>query len=484
MSNPTPIKWRFLIVEDKPDIVSQVEKVCADLVAPNLAETEVCQKFKDAIPRLDSRRYDVLVIDLKDDSSELPEDENLPGLEVFAAVKERRFVPVVFYTALPKHVRPMQNAFVRVVEKGPGVAQLRAEIAGIFATGLPALSRHLEDEQRGYMWDFVSTHWREMEEAHDRVDLVYLLARRLARSLQRDAVRKFLNNGSVPGHVAKSTPSDETAPNGSSSEEQDADVVHPIELYIHPGDPEHRFACDIVKEATTNQHWMILTPSCDFEQNNADHVLLAKCELLSARKEYNKWAGKLDKPDLNVTDKFTRLVQDRQLERFKFLPSTFFLPNLLVDFQQLRSVPIGQLTNFTPIASLDSPFAEATLARFARYFGRLGTPDLDAVTVLDRLTATLTKAAATASGPTTAPAAAGPTVTAGEKNKPTPAGAQPSAPQGATAVQAPPPPDNKPQKLEQEPKPAPQPTNRAASVDAPKPPAADKPEKPPTEKGF
>ena len=37
------------------------------------------------------------------------------------------------------------------------------------------------------------------------------------------------------------------------------------------------------------------------------------------------------------------------------------------------------------LASLDSPFAEALLARFTRYFGRLGTPDLDMTVLLQRL---------------------------------------------------------------------------------------------------
>jgi len=39
------------------------------------------------------------------------------------------------------------------------------------------------------------------------------------------------------------------------------------------------------------------------------------------------------------------------------------------------------------LASLDSPFAEALLARFTRYFGRLGTPDLDVAVLLQRLRA-------------------------------------------------------------------------------------------------
>jgi hypothetical protein len=37
------------------------------------------------------------------------------------------------------------------------------------------------------------------------------------------------------------------------------------------------------------------------------------------------------------------------------------------------------------LASLDSPFAEALLDGFTRYFGRLGTPDLDVAMLLQRL---------------------------------------------------------------------------------------------------
>ena len=37
------------------------------------------------------------------------------------------------------------------------------------------------------------------------------------------------------------------------------------------------------------------------------------------------------------------------------------------------------------IASLDSPFAEEVISRFLRYWGRLGTPDLDISLVLQQL---------------------------------------------------------------------------------------------------
>ena len=66
------------------------------------------------------------------------------------------------------------------------------EIRTVFNTNLPALSRHLDNEQREYFWDFLSNHWKDMVEHHDKVDLVYLVARRLAQTLRSNSIRAFV----------------------------------------------------------------------------------------------------------------------------------------------------------------------------------------------------------------------------------------------------------------------------------------------------
>jgi hypothetical protein len=43
-----------------------------------------------------------------------------------------------------------------------------------------------------------------------------------------------------------------------------------------------------------------------------------------------------------------------------------------------------KLDEMDRIASIDSPFAEALLAEFTRYFGRVGTPDLDLDYIINR----------------------------------------------------------------------------------------------------
>lgn len=382
MSNgQTGIKWRFLIVEDKEDKVRQLLEIapaCVD--APDEVEVEVCATFKKASVRLRTERFDLLILDLKDDSDTTLEGDSSPaGLAVFEELKKTRFVPVVFYTALAHKVRSEETSFVRVVEKTEDVTRVKEEVRRVLATQLPTLSRHLEELQRSYMWDFVSTHWKEFDTAHEQADVAYLLARRLALSLQREARRMARKMA------------------GKSVPLADPKNVHPMETYVRPPVGTNRLAGDILKGAVSGEsgHWLVLTPSCDFEQvGRLSRILLAQCVPLSEEPEYAAWKAN---PTANVAPLKAIIGdnrEDAQSERFKFLPGTFFLPDSIVDFQKLRTVSPDELKKLEVIASLDSPFAEAVLARFSRYFGRLGTPDIDKNVVINRLQAVATRSSA------------------------------------------------------------------------------------------
>lgn len=354
------------------------------MVAP-LVVVETCSKFPQAFEMLERFRFDMVILDLKDDDVALPDDNaELPGLKIFAQIRNRRFLPVVFYTALPERVRDRVSPFVRVVEKTKGILGIRTEVRTVLGTHLPSLSRHLEDEQRAYMWDFMDSHWKELTKSHERIDLTYLLARRLAFSLRGPMIRKFA--GQIGGDVPAT----------------DHDV-HPMEMYVAPPVKGIRLAGDIVKitrdtkvtkdgteviEPKETWH-IVLTPSCDFEQCKADSVLLARCFRLIEQDEYVKWK-KVNPPSNGATKDLQALIGDNrggQRDRFKFLPATFFMPDLIVDLQQLESIQKDELEKFTAVASLDSPYAESLLARFSRYYGRLGTPNLDKEIVINRLKA-------------------------------------------------------------------------------------------------
>jgi CheY-like chemotaxis protein len=374
------INWRFLVVEDNEIIANQLLEAISSFVdSPDTAEADLCRTFKDATERLKQDRYDLIILDLKDDGNAFhATDDDPAGLKVFEELKKTRFVPVVFYTAHAEWVRDMQTSFVRVVEKTEGTEKVKDEVRRVLATQLPALTKEVEEIQRSYMWDFVSTHWKEFDTAHEQADVAYLLARRLALSLQQEARRmaRKMAGRSVPLADPKN--------------------IHPMEMYVRPPVGKNRIAGDILKGMVDGEtgHWLVLTPSCDFEQaGRLNRVLLAQCVPLSEEPEYAAWKAN---PNTNAGPLKAMIGDNRsdaQSERFKFLPGTFFLPDSIIDFQKLRTVLPDELKNLEVIASLDSPFAEAVLARFSRYFGRLGTPDIDKNVVINRLQAVAARSA-------------------------------------------------------------------------------------------
>ena len=164
-------------------------------------------------------------------------------------------------------------------------------------------------------------------------------------------------------------------------------VIPPIEPAPLCGDVYHGQVGEI------QSHWVLLTPSCDLVtgREKAELVLLARCLLLTEQVEYQQWRDSLPAPPRAINGKLQDLLRnnrrDSQAERFFFLPGALSLPDLLVDFQQLVTLQRDRMGRLERLTSLDSPFAEALLARFSRYFGRLGTPDLDVTVLLQRLQA-------------------------------------------------------------------------------------------------
>jgi hypothetical protein len=367
--DPVGTKWRFLIVEDKEVFVRQLSEAAPHFVSgPDTADVIVCETFAEGAKRLSSEKFDVLILDLKDDSdSSVSADSDPAGLAIFDILKKTRFMPVVFYTALAHKIRSAETAFVRVVEKTQGVRRVVEEVRRIFATRLPMLTRQIEETQRKYMWEFVTNHWKDFNQPAEQSDVAYLLARRLALSMENAANELALDI--VGANLATK--------NGKA---------HPMIMYVVPPVTKNPLAGNIVSEVVEGieQFWIILTPSCDFAQSKADHVILAKCERLSDKDEFKKWTA--EKSNSNV-NRFEQLIEDKRGDRFKFLPRAFFIPDLVVDFQQLRSINCESLKQFRQVATLDSPFAESVLARFARYFSRLGTPDIGKEIILSRLQA-------------------------------------------------------------------------------------------------
>ncbi len=365
-------RWRVLIVEDDVEIGNTLVEAIESpdwLNQDNQFVAQLVTSFEGALVELDRSRFDLLVLDLKEGTHAIGdgEEEAKPGLRVLERLRAIRFVPVVFYTGLPEFVDNLKSPFVRVVEKTEGYERVRAEIAELIATKLPGLARHLEEQQRQYFWEFVEKHLPG-DLRDGSVDLAHLMARRLAASLRAEfsRVASAAMGGEQPGE----------------------NMIHPMEFYILPPVQQFWMSGDLVKMKETTDHFAVLTPTCDFVNDKAEFVILAKCLPLTVCAEYVTWKGPNAPPTFQGSDvKLQSLIRDNragQTGRFMFFPGTSEFPDFVVDLQQLSTVTKEEQLGFDRVASLDSPFAEKLVSLFARYYGRIGTPNLDVHIVMTR----------------------------------------------------------------------------------------------------
>lgn len=371
---PEPTVWRILCVDDDTTITRQVKEFfdgeqVREGSDSDVFEVDVINDFGQALRMLEKTRYDAIIIDLRlgEPTSAAPAEE--AGESLLREIQARRFLPVIFYTGLPGLVQGHQGTLIRVVEKTEAVDRLLEEVRTVFARGLPRLNRLLirrvEDVQREYMWNFVGRNWDRIGGDRDHgTELAYLLARRLAAALSDPGL------GDLSAELAGES--------GTSG-----DQFHPVRVYLMPPiSPVHMPGELLLREVDGEQQYRILlTPACDMVQCKADFFLVARCVPVTGTPEFTKWASS---PSGNNRANLKRLLGNK-LERFYFLPAALDVPDLIVDFQQLETFEIRNLAGWTRVAILDSPFAQAFLGQFGRYFGRLGTPDVDVDSVIDRL---------------------------------------------------------------------------------------------------
>jgi len=358
--------WYLLFVDDEAEnrelaVKYLDEKVVLEPDEKLKIDTEA--DFDKALDKLESSHFDFVILDVRRGPHE-EEREEEEGIKVLESIKARCFVPVIFYTGLPHKVADLETPLVKVIENTKGLPKILETIQDIMASKLPQvnreLMRHVEEVQRRYMWDFVERNWEKFGDTPDRSALAYLLARRLAKSLDGPGIEKLAER---LGDTSRLWCNEER--------------VHPMRYYVLPPISPRLMSGDIFRRRIDEEgieYFVLLSPSCDIAWDKADWMLFTRCSVLSGEEEYTKNKSKW-----------------KQSDRYQFFPRAIEIPDMITDFQQLTAIRKEELYGLITeekierIASLDSPYSEALTAQFARYFGRIGTPDLNEKIVIENI---------------------------------------------------------------------------------------------------
>lgn len=368
--------WNIFVVDDDKEICDQIKRFLESQNGDLKFTVETSQEFAETLTEIKNRVYDLLILDVllgpKDGKA-----QEQTGIDTLNEIKKNRFIPVIFYTARPAAVADSTPP-VWVVQKDKGLEELLTTIKIAINTKLPLINRallhHVERIQRDYLWGFVTQNWKDLGENDDKITLAYFLARRLSISLSGSGISEMAQELGDDGKGLFTT-----------------DPVHPLRYYVIPPVVQFPSSGDIYYKTADKSFWVLLTPVCDLVSHKgkppkAEKVILSECLSLKSQIEYQEWNG--NKDDKGKKANLSKLISnDRviQPERFFYLPAVLNIPDLVVDFQRLLSIPLDDLKNLVHIASLDSPYAEALLSRFTRYYGRIGTPDLNVDIVMGTL---------------------------------------------------------------------------------------------------
>lgn len=314
--------------------------------------------FEQAVAR--SKNYHLIILDLfKGNAMSGGADK---GSSVFNDICSSIFVPIIFYSANPTSVAQLRSQVVGVANKLDDVSSLFSEIERLTKHNLPLLKEgvhgFIENEFKKYFWETIHQKKAMFKPESEDFSLGYMLLRNMADALSRDNIRQILGDDSIK-----------------------EDKVHPMEFYIYPTDTTKEFQTgEILRHKENNNIYVVLTPSCDFiirakdHKRKVDYVLLLKTKLLTDTEEYSKYQNNKEK----YADSLKQLINSDKGDRYFFLPQTPFIENRIIDFQNKEIVSYEELVNnFERIAKLDNPFAQSMAATYARYYNRIGYPDID-----------------------------------------------------------------------------------------------------------
>ncbi|MFJ8140711.1 hypothetical protein [Streptomyces sp. NPDC096013] len=360
--------FRVLIVDDEPDIAESLQSLLTRrLTDLGTVTIETEDDFAEAERRLGSEQFDLAILDVKDGGGALGDDEaDERGRDMYERVSQKCWIPVIFCTGFPQRVESLKRPpLVNVVTKNR-LPDLVEAVRAALQSGVPSLTRQLgaitDRYMRSFLRDTIAPNWEEMAES-DQHEIPLVLINQLAAWLKENAVRELdsvisANGGNVVGHSSAAR------------------------VYLKPPVTHHVTAADILS-SPDGDWWLVLTPACDLYEDpptaemakkrhaKAEFVRLARAHVLHTSPPVADWqangGNKQRVSDLFRTDH----------NRYRVLPKYLDVPDLLVDFEDVTSLPLHEVRDLRRVATLDSPFAEAMLTGHSRAVGRIGTPDID-----------------------------------------------------------------------------------------------------------
>ncbi len=365
---------KLIIIEDNKNQIKLYEDAIEEFNKNSgiKIKSETSKNLKEGLKQIRTNDFDAAIIDLRLGS----DDMESRGKQIIREIKRNLRFPVFVLTAFPGDLDEdlkKKNVFYKVYEQTKkDTTEVLEEMTDIYKTGITKIMGRrgiIEETLQKVFWESVAKsmeYWRKEVENKDKIEKV------LSRH--------------ILAHLAESL---------KLTEEGAFEKCHPAEVYIIPPVKKDFFTGDILKNKTSEEYFLILTPACDMElrqkrdgenwvsYRNADKVILAKLIKFNQVQEVKAY---IENQSNKKKKEVKEYIKNTKKGRYHYLPSFGSrIPGFLIDFQDINQINPQGLDTYNRVASINEPFLKNIIARFTSYYARQGSPDFDIDVILKKL---------------------------------------------------------------------------------------------------
>jgi CheY-like chemotaxis protein len=405
MSHTSRIK--ILIVDDSEESGTNAEEVLRSKLSDLDPDISRVTNFSEGEALLLTDRFDLAILDVRLGEQGAAEDETA-GRDVYTRVAKAQWLPVIFWTGVPGAVEDLAQPPLVTVLRKPEIRHLPARVRDALASGIPqftaTIAREVDALVRAFARDAVAVRWGEMSEA-ERGDVLPHVANRLSAYIRNE----YLDSLTLGGYAH---------PTGHGSSAR---------YYLYPPVTNRLMTGDVLLHL--GEWYVLATPQCDLEPHRngemkAGYLRLLRTVPIGQPPEAIAYIAAQAGKDKAAAKAVESLLGDHF--RYFFLPAYLEIPNRLVDFEQVISVPSGEIlgrltkhvvgphesdmvaksalassdevvgqTQTDPpllgdgewlrVATMDAPFSQALQYRLSRSVSRVGIEVLPPSGVLEEL---------------------------------------------------------------------------------------------------
>lgn len=362
---------RILIIDDQPNSVQAL----SDELHQKMPETEQrIVDFNQAAAEIEAFEPDIIVLDLL-----LGATEDAPGLDIWTLIWDKKFCPLVFYTAFPAKLDDdarIHHPFVRREQKGGGseervIGHIQALDPHI--TAVRAVRTEVRRVLNRMIQDVAERVFGNVSEGEARRDMLVRMARRRVAA----AMDEQLSTGGPK--------------------------LRSWEHYLCPPViAGHLLTGDLIRKRSglptdPLQYALVLTPSCDLVKEGdrspkVEKALVAQCT--GAERLLEDAGADLTTGKPRIRQRLLPVLRQgygRSCMPLPRLPGAF--PPMTADFKKLELIKLTEIGDgdqpYVRVASVDNPFREMVAWAYATNAARPGLPDRDFDAWADEIVAAL-----------------------------------------------------------------------------------------------